>query len=269
MEQNHDKNSGQEQNYDYIFEELDRQELLRSGKPVITYPDGKTEAATGKKLFKAWLPALIFIAACILLVIASNFNPMTGMVIFGMIFMAVAVFVSHVGGGKFRPQPMMYLFFIVGLAISYAGAATIIYEEKPFFDMELFKQRSLLGFGIGTAILGICLIAGEIIRMRTCRTKVQATCKEIKSIGRINGRPFGTITWTYDWEFGSYTTKTHNTIIGELCEGMSETVYINPAHPERIRLKGQRGKWGWGVFYMIAGIFAACFLSGMMFGGNI
>lgn len=263
MEENQNPAPEQEQNYDYIFEELDRQELLRSGKPLITHPDGKTEVATGKKLLKAWLPALIFIAACILLVIASKFNPMTAMVIFGMIFMGVALLVSHVGGGKFRPQPMIYLFFIVGLAISYAGAATIIYEEKPFFDMELFKQRSLLGFGIGMAILGICLIAGEIIRMTTCRTQVQATCKEIKSKGRINGRPFGTITWTYDWEFGSYTTKTYNTIIGELCEGMSKMVYINPAHPESIRLKGQRGAWGWGVFYMIAG-FAAVYFSAMM-----
>ncbi len=253
MEQNQNPANGQEQNYDYIFEELDRQEQLRSGKILIKHPDGRSEPATGKKFLKVFLPVFIFFGAVGLMIAFAESNPMVTLVIFGMIFMGVAIFASHVGGGKLRPQPMMYLFFIAGLATSYAGAASMICQAKPF-DMDAFTENSVCGFGIGTAILGIVLIVCEIIRIGGCRTEVMATCREIKRKGRVNGHPFGTVTWEYEWDYNSYTEKTYNTIIGELCEGTTEMIFINPANPKAIRLKGQTGAWGWGVFYTAAGI---------------
>lgn len=260
-EQNHDPLSEQsdaqnsEQKYDYIFKELEKQEMLKSGKPLLISTDGKAEQATAPKAFKVLLPMMIFIGAMILIVITAEINPMLGMTIFGMMFMGVSLWMSYVGDKKFRPEPLLILVFLIGLGTSYAAASTMIYEMNPFFDMELFKVRSVLGFGIGIAICGIAVILSDVITYTTCNMQVQAACTEIKSIGRINGRPFGTVTWQYEWDGVSYTRKTYNTIIGMLCEGTVDVIFLNPAHPERIRSSKKSSSWGWGVFYLIAGIF--------------
>ncbi|MBR4102075.1 MAG: hypothetical protein IKK51_09400 [Oscillospiraceae bacterium] len=253
MEKKQDPASGQEQNYDYIFEELDRQEQLRAGKPVITYPDGETEVASAPKTGISCLPAILILAAFQLILLSSAINQMLSSFFFGLTLMGISIWMSYAGDKKFQLQPLMILVSIIGFAIAYAATATLIYEASPFFDMELFKTRSVLGFGIGIAACGVALILSDIIVFTSRNTQVLATCLAIKIIGRINGRPYGNVIWKYEWEGVSYTSTSYNTIIGTLCDGSTDVIFINPANPGRIRTRRKTSSWTWGVVFLFIG----------------
>lgn len=253
MEKKQDPASGQEQNYDYIFEELDRQEQLRAGKLLITHPDGETEVASAPKTGISCLPAILILAAFQLILLSSAINQMLSSFFFGLTLMGISIWMSYTGDKKFQPQPLMILVSIIGFAIAYAATATLIYEASPFFDMELFKTRSVLGFGIGIAACGVALILSDIIVFTSRNTQVLATCLAIKIIGRINGRPYGNVIWKYEWEGVSYTSTSYNTIIGTLCDGSTDVIFINPAKPGRIRTRRKTSSWTWGVVFLFIG----------------
>ena len=253
MKKKQDTASGQEQNYDYIFEELDRQEQLREGKHLITHPDGETEFASAPKTGISCLPAILILAAFQLILLSSAFNQILSSFFFGLTLMGISIWMSYTGDKKFQPQPLMILVSIIGFAIAYAATATLIYEASPFFDMELFKTRSVLGFGIGIAACGVALILSDIIVFTSRNTQVLATCLAIKIIGRINGRPYGNVIWKYEWEGVSYTSTSYNTIIGTLCDGSTDVIFINPAKPGRIRTRRKTSSWTWGVVFLFIG----------------
>ena len=259
MEKKQDPASGQEQNYDYIFEELDRQEQLRAGKILITHPDGKTEFTSAPKTALSCLPVILILAAFGLILLSSAINQILSSLFLGLKFMGISLWMSYVGDKKFQPDPLMILGSIIGFAIAYAATATLIYEANPFFDMELFNTRSVLGFGIGIAACGVALILSDIIVFTSRNTQVLATCLAIKIIGRINGRPYGNVIWKYEWEGVSYISTTYNTIIGTLCDGSTDVIFINPAKPRRIRTRKKSTSWTWGIVFLFIGSALCCF----------
>lgn len=253
MEQNHDKKSKRKENYDYIFRELDRQEQRRT-KKYFTGPNGEDET---KLVLKSFLPIVIYIALFFVLLVISGFNEKMSMVAVGMVFIGGALLASHMGKGIFRPHPILLFVFIIGLAICYAAAAIMYFEAHPQLNPTLFQKNSILGFGIGTAVIGGFMIVSEIAGVVICNTQVEATCVKTELRVCANGTNYGNITWQYEWDGVSYTRNTYNSCLEGMRAGLTDHLHVNPLHPKLIRYKIRVGSYGWGAFYIVAGIVAA------------
>ena len=260
MKEHQEPASKQEQNYDYIFEELDKKEKVQKlNKPHFLHDDGTVEPVTFLGLLKYWAPMFIFLGLFIVTIITYQINEQFALIPFGSLFMVMPLWVAFAGKGKFRPRPEHYLFLIVGLIFVVVAVSSIVHTINPFFDMELFKKRSVLGFGVGITVLSIALIAYDIIFAKIYRAQVQATFVEAEYRAYAGNKPFGTVTWQYEWEGRSYTGKTYNTTYGDMQKGMTKILCINPSRPERIRINEKGISWGWGVFYLIIGITVTLF----------
>ncbi len=259
MEHNHNPVNGQEQNYDYIFEELDRQENPPKWGCFLHH-DGKIEPLTLRSLIKNWGVWFLFLGVFVAIVIMYKYDARLAVAPLGIFFMMIPIWLAIADKGKFRLRPAHYLFLIVGLVISYSSVAMHICSVKPF-DMELFKERSVLGFGIGITVLGIALIAYHIVFDKRYCEKVKATFADARFRVYVNGDPFGDVTWSYEWAGRSYTCKTYNTTFGDLQIGATKKLRINPSRPERVRMEAEGDSMGWGVFYLFVGMYVV--LSGL------
>ncbi|MBE6850687.1 MAG: hypothetical protein E7504_02960 [Ruminococcus sp.] len=259
MKHNSDPVSGQsegqtqEQNYDYIFEELERQNACSSGGIMITDTEGNTKKATVPLALKVFAPALIFIAVIVLIFIASAFSDMLAVALGGFLFMGVTGWKSFTDDKKFRPHPILLIVFIVGVGMAYSAIATMIHRANPIFDIERFQMNSTLGFGIAVLLCGIVMLADSIWKLATCKTEITACCSKIQRMGFQNGKPFGNVTWVYDYEGVSYTERTYNIILNMLEEGAKGKIYIDANHPKRLRRKGIPPLTGWSILFIIAG----------------
>ncbi len=277
------RNNGKKQNYDHIFRELDRQDKLNAAKngtllerlramepecnfvcekidgqekidpnkPVIFLPDGTVQQATFSNVCKSLMPAIIFMIFFVAILIAHKYDKMISLVIFGALFVTLSLWMSFATAKKFRPRPVLFIGFVVGLAISYSAVAAIIYQKNPVFDMVLFQSRSVLGFGIGIALYAVITIIYDVFLIATCSTNVLATCIDVKTISKVNGKSIGTVTWEYKWDYNSYTSKTYDTVTDWIFKDDQMVLYINPNNPKRIRIKKFNTAWIWGIFFLI------------------
>ncbi len=256
----HNSDSGQEQNYDYIFEALEKRgtqgtkETFTSGDILISDSDGNVQKATVPSVIKVFAPSLIFAVLLISIGVVGRINGMLSVMIMGLMFMGVAVWKSFTAEKKFRPHPVMIIICIMGISMVYSSAAELIYQKNPFFDMSSFRLYSILGLGIGIMLCGIVMLAISIWKMKTCSTQITARCTKIQRVGYRNGRAFGSVTWTYEYEGVPYTGTVYNIMLTTFDEGVEEQIFVDPAHPGRIRCKGLDPLLGWAIGFTIFGM---------------
>lgn len=253
----HNSASGQEQNYDYIFEALEKggtQETFTSGDILITDSEGNVQKATFPTVIKAFAPALIVAALLITIGVVSQINGMLSIMIMGLTFMGVSVWKSFTAEKKFRPHPVLMIILIIGISMVYSAAAEMIYQKNPGLDMNSFRLYSILGLGIGIMLYGIVMLSISIWKMKTCSTQTTARCTKIQRVGYRNGRAFGNVTWAYEYEGIPYTGTVHNITLTTIDEGVEEQIFVNPAHPGRIRCKGLDPMVGWAIGFTIFGM---------------
>ncbi|MBR6617503.1 MAG: hypothetical protein IKL00_06490 [Oscillospiraceae bacterium] len=264
MEKKQDPASGQEQNYDYIFEQLDKmqqeesQEKLTSRDVVISDSEGRAVKATPENLLRAVAPSLIIMVVMLMTGFFFDINETVSFLLIGCLLIGIAVWRTFFGKYKYHPHPIMLVFLTVGtlelIYVTAISARRLLPACNPLRSVGF----AALGFGVIVTVYGVILLCRAQLYEKNCTTEITARCSKIHNEGFQCGKPCYFIFWEY--EFGNTACKAmtcHDAVVSTE-ENTDATVYIDPAHPQRLRCGEKTILRKWASFYTVFGILPAC-----------
>lgn len=264
LDDERNSDSQQEQNYDYIFDTIDKTEAQKRGwmqnNIILCFLTEKFKLETNSlmRLIVLISPYFFMILSTAIVFFIVDIGISAVSVLAGVVMIGIAVWRTFFGRIKYHPQPLICYMLTWGILLVLTNIVYKIQKTDPSVSALRIFGFSALCFSVIFIVYGTILLCRHRMHDKACRTQIMARCTKFQKMLAQAGKPHMILTWEYEFGDVAYKVTSYHDEVRSTQEGTEAPIRINPEHPQRLCCEEKPVIKTWAAKYVRFGVLLAC-----------